>query len=49
MFPFVKYAAKRAPADVEPFHMVLDDYQQLGDEHFKLRQWIKRIDALPRA
>jgi len=49
VFPFVKYAAKRAPADVEPFHMVLDEYQQLGDEHFKLRQWIKRIDALPRA
>jgi glutathione S-transferase len=49
VFPFVKYAAKREPADTEPFHLVLDEYQQLGDEHFRLRQWIKRVDALPRA
>jgi glutathione S-transferase len=48
-FPFLKYALKREPADNEPFHLVLDEYQQLGDEHFKLRSWIKRVDALPRA
>ncbi len=49
VFPFLKYALKREPADNEPFHLVLDEYLQLTDEHFKLRQWIKRIDALPRA
>lgn len=48
-FPFLKYAAKREPADSEPFHEILDDYQQLTDEHFRLRSWIKRMDALPRA
>jgi glutathione S-transferase len=48
-FPFLKYAAKRAPADNEPFHVVLDDYLTLTDEHFKLRSWIKRVDAMPRA
>ena len=49
-FPFLKYAAlEREPADNEPFHVVLDDYQELTDEHFRLRQWIKRIDAMPRA
>jgi glutathione S-transferase len=48
-FPFLKYAIKREPADNEPFHLVLDEYQQLTDEHFKLRSWIKRMDALPRA
>jgi len=50
VFPFVKYALKREPADSEPFHRVLDEYQELdGDDHMRLRSWIKRIDALPRA
>jgi glutathione S-transferase len=48
-FPFLKYAVGRQPADTEPFHLVLDEYQQLTDEHLKLRSWIKRVDALPRA
>lgn len=48
-FPFLKYALGRDPADSEPFHVVLDDYQQLGDEHLRLRSWIKRVDELPRA
>jgi glutathione S-transferase len=48
-FPFLKYAVKREPADNEPFHLVLDEYLKLTDEHFKLRSWIKRMDALPRA
>jgi glutathione S-transferase len=48
-FPFLKYAARRDPVDNEAFHRVLDEYQQLDDEHFRLRQWIKRIDAMPRA
>lgn len=50
VFPFVKYALNREPADLEPYHRVLDEYQELdGDEHMRLRSWIKRIDALPRA
>ena len=48
-FPFLKYALKREPADNDPVHLVLDEYQQLTDYHFKLRQWITRVDALPRA
>lgn len=50
VFPFVKYALQREPADSEPFHRVLDEYQELdGDDHLRLRSWIKRVDALPRA
>jgi len=48
-FPFLKYAAKRDPADGEAFHRVLDEYQELDDEHFRLRSWIKRVDAMARA
>jgi glutathione S-transferase len=48
-FPFLKYAAGRDPLDNEPFHRILDEYQQLDDEHFRLRQWIKRVDAMARA
>ena len=48
-FPFLKYALGRAPADNELFHQILDDYQELEQEHFRLRGWIKRVDALPRA
>jgi glutathione S-transferase len=48
-FPFLKYALGRKPADNELFHQILDDYQQLEQEHFRLRGWIKRVDALPRA
>jgi glutathione S-transferase len=48
-FPFLKYAVKREKADNDPFHVVLDEYLTLTDEHFKLRAWIKRVDALPRA
>ncbi len=48
-FPFVKYAAiPMQPGDPEPFHKVLDDHQQLGEQHSRLRAWIERIDALPR-
>jgi RNA polymerase-associated protein len=48
-FPFLKYALARDRADGEPFHRVLDDYQHLDDDHMRLRSWIKRVDALPRA
>lgn len=48
-FPFLKYAAIRDPADDELFHRVLEDYQPLGDAHPRLRDWIARVDAHPRA
>ena len=48
-YPFLKYAAWRDPADDELFHRVLDGYQQLGDDHPRLADWIARIDERPRA
>jgi glutathione S-transferase len=47
-YPFLKYALDRDPADAELFHVILDDYQPLGDRP-KLNEWIERIGALPRA
>jgi glutathione S-transferase len=47
-YPFLKYAAWRDPADDELFHRVLDGYQQLGDEHPRLTEWIARVDGRPR-
>ena len=47
-YPFLKYAAWRDPADDELFHRVLDSYQQLGDDHPRLKGWIERIDERPR-
>ncbi|MGI8730841.1 MAG: glutathione S-transferase family protein [Solirubrobacteraceae bacterium] len=50
VFPFVKYALKRDDVDAEPFHLLLEEYQQLDEsEHMRLRSWIKRMDDLPRA
>jgi len=48
-FPFLQYALKREPADGEAFHRVLEEYQQLDDDLGRLRSWIKRVDAMPRA
>jgi glutathione S-transferase len=48
-FPFVKFALMRDPADDELFHRVLDEYQQLGDDHPRLADWIRRVDQRPRA
>lgn len=48
-FPFLKYALRRDRADDEPFHRVLDEYQQLGDDHPRVAGWIERVDARPRA
>lgn len=47
-FPFLKYAAARDPADDELFHRVLDEHQQLGDDHPRLAAWIERVDARAR-
>ena len=33
----------------EAFHRILDEHQQLGDDHRRVAAWIERMDALPRA
>jgi len=47
-FPFLRYAAKRDPADEDLFHRVLEEYQPLGDGHPNLAAWIERVNAHPR-
>ena len=48
-FPFLKYAVQREPADDELFHRLLEEHQPLGDGHPRLREWIERVNARPRA
>jgi glutathione S-transferase len=48
-FPFLKFAALRDPRDDEPFHLILERHQPLGDHHPRLAAWIERVDARPRA
>jgi hypothetical protein len=46
-FPFLKYAVAEAdPADTDPFHAVLREHLHAGP---RLRAWIERVDARPRA
>ena len=48
-FPFLKYAVVDPdPADAEPFHRILVDLVRPG-EHPRLDEWVRRVDALPRA
>jgi glutathione S-transferase len=48
-FPFLKFATIRDPRDDEPFHMILESHQPLGDRHPRLAAWIERVNARPRA
>jgi len=49
-FPLLKYAALGPePGDDELFHQILSEHQLVGDDHPRLRAWIERVDALPRA
>jgi maleylpyruvate isomerase len=48
-FPFLKFARLRDPDDDEPFHLILERHQPLGDDHPRLTAWIERVDARPRA
>jgi maleylpyruvate isomerase len=47
-FPFLKYGAHIEPGDEDPFHHVLHRGLPL-EHHPRLRAWIVRMDALPRA
>jgi glutathione S-transferase len=48
-FPFLKYAVSIEPGDPDPFHHVLAEQLALGGGYERLRGWIARCDALPRA
>jgi maleylpyruvate isomerase len=49
-FPFLKYAIVESPAnDVEPFHRILEEFLKPADDYPALREWVARVDALPRA
>jgi len=48
-FPFLKFATIRDPRDDEPFHLILEKHQPLGDRHPRLAAWIERVNARPRA
>ena len=47
-FPFLKFALSRPPEDDELFHRILDEHQSV-DGRPRLRAWIERMDACPRA
>jgi glutathione S-transferase len=47
-FPFLKYAVGRTADDDESFHEILREFLVL-DGQTRLREWIRRVDALPRA
>ena len=48
VFPFVKFALGRDPEDDELFHRILDEHQSV-DGRPRLKSWIERVDARPRA
>jgi glutathione S-transferase len=48
-FPFLKYAASIQRDDPDRFHHILAEHLALGDGFPRLRGWIARCDALPRA
>jgi glutathione S-transferase len=48
-FPFVKYGWLHDPEDDEGFHLVLAEHLALDSKHARMREWIERVDALPRA
>ena len=48
-FPFLKYATRWDEADDERFHLILREWQELGDGFSRLRAWIDRVDTRPRA
>jgi glutathione S-transferase len=48
-FPFLKYA-NQTPAEDDPdrFHQILAEHLALRGRYPRLRDWIERVDALPR-
>jgi glutathione S-transferase len=48
-FPFLKYAVLHDPDDDETFHRILAEQLALGDRYPRLEDWIRRVEARPRA
>jgi glutathione S-transferase len=49
-FPFLKYAVLGLPeGDDDRFHAILVEHQPLGHGYPRLRAWVHRVDARPRA
>jgi glutathione S-transferase len=48
-FPFLKYALLYDEADTESFHLILREFQPLGDAFPRLEAWIRRVDVRPRS
>ncbi len=48
-WPFLRYAAAIEPDDDEVFHRVLHERMTLDGRHPRLRAWIARVGARPRA
>ena len=51
-FPFLKYAVQHPPEDDERFHRILMEHLAIEPDdarHARVRDWIARVDALPRA
>jgi glutathione S-transferase len=49
VFPFVRYGVRLHDEDVETFHRILAEHLRLEPRHARLRLWIERVDAMPRA
>jgi glutathione S-transferase len=48
-FPFLKYALIHDETDAEEFHLILRRFLVLGQRYPGVNNWIRRVDAHPRA
>jgi glutathione S-transferase len=49
-FPFLKYGLyELPPGDDERFHRILRDHLRLDGRYPRLEEWVRRVDARPRA
>ncbi len=49
VFPFLKYGVGASDEDDETFHRILVEHLRPETRHHRLRAWIQRVDARPRA
>jgi maleylacetoacetate isomerase len=48
-FPFLKYGVLYDEADTEEFHLILREFLALAGAYPRTEEWIRRMDAHPRA
>ena len=48
-FPFLKYGVLFDEADTEAFHLILGEFLALDGGYPRVEEWIRRVDAHPRA